>query len=69
MQLLQLFEITVQEIQGGDRTLLVVAGSEGDARRLARARGRIKSVAANHGPFAVKGSSRVIGEVEMASVA
>ncbi len=65
MRLQQLYEITVLDRDGSDRTLLVLARSESDARRLARARGRIKAIDANHGPFAAQGGSRIIGDVEL----
>ena len=68
MQLLKLFEITVREPGGADRTLLVVAATEREARELVRPRGLVLAVNANHGPFAVRGASRVIGAVEMRKV-
>ena len=62
MQLLEIFEVTV-EGTSEDRTLLIVAGSEPEARRLARNRGRVKRVRATEGPVAVRGGSRVVGAV------
>ncbi len=60
---MQLFEVTVRG-EPSDITLLVVAADEAEARLLAGARGTVRAVAANHGPFTVRGASRVIGDVQ-----
>lgn len=60
---MQLFEVTVRA-DLHDVTLLVVATDEAEARVLARTKGIVRAVDANHGPFTVRGSGRVIGAVE-----
>lgn len=60
---MQLFEVTVRG-EPSDMTLLVVAADEAEARVLAGARGAVRAVEANHGPFTIRGASRVIGDVQ-----
>ena len=64
MKLLRMFEIGVEHSRG-EQTLLVVAANAQEARELARPRGRVKSINAEQGAFAVRGGSRVVGEVEL----
>jgi len=60
---MQLFEVTVRG-EPSDMTILVVAADEAEARVLAGTRGTVRAVEANHGPFTIRGESRVIGDVQ-----
>lgn len=60
---MQLFEVSIRAVSA-DITLLVVAADEAEARTLAGAKGTVRAVEANHGPFTIAGRGRVIGDVE-----